>query len=76
MSGLTMYESDDLPRKIDKQLSIHEAVCAERYERIEKAFVTSDTRSQRIEYILYLVTAISVFGSTHLGELIKQFIMK
>lgn len=65
-----------LARKTDKQLSIHEAVCAERYAGIERCFALGASRMQRIEYILYLVAALSLFGSTHLGELFKQIIVK
>lgn len=71
-----MTEVDALTRKTDRQLGIHEAVCAERYSSIEAAFVAGAARMQRIEYILYLVAALSLLGSTHLGELFKQIIVK
>lgn len=71
-----MTEIDVLARRTDKQLSIHEAVCAERYQKLEEAAVVSAARMQRVEYILYLVAALCFMGSPHIGELLKSVIIK
>jgi len=71
-----MTEIDVLARRTDKQLSIHEAVCAERYQKLEDAAVVAAARMQRVEYILYLVAALCFMGSPHIGELLKSVIVK
>ena len=70
-----MEETHELATKTDKQLSIHEAVCAQRYESIQKLFDDGSKRMQRIEYILYLLIAISLLGHDA-TDLLKHLIMK
>jgi len=41
--------------EVEKEFAVHEAVCAERYAAIEKAFTEGDKRMTRIEYLLYIV---------------------
>jgi len=43
--------------EVEKEFAVHEAVCAERYAAIEKAFTEGDKRMTRIEYLLYIVIA-------------------
>ena len=60
--------TDDTPTKI----AVHEAVCAERYAAIEKAFVDGDRRMTRIEYLLYVLIAAVLLGPGFAGELVKK----
>jgi hypothetical protein len=60
--------TDDTPTKI----AVHEAVCAERYAAIEKAFVDGDRRMTRIEYLLYVVIGAVLLGPGFVGELVKK----
>jgi len=62
--------TDDTSTKI----AVHEAVCAERYAAIEKAFVDGDKRMTRIEYLLYVVIAAVLLGPGFAGELIKKIL--
>jgi len=53
---------------------VHEAVCAQRYEAIQKRFDDGSKRMKRIEYILYLVAAATFIGADNLEKLIKALI--
>jgi len=69
-----MEATHELATKTDKQLSVHEAVCAERYEAIQKRFDDGSKRMQRIEYILYFSIAVSLFGPKYMEQLLKHLI--
>ena len=58
----------------DKRLSIHEAICAERYEGIQEAFTKGTKRMQKIEYLLYAVIGSVLLGPNFAAELIKKFL--
>lgn len=58
----------------DKRLSIHEAICAERYEGIIDSFAKGAKRMERIEYLLYATIASIFFGKDFLVETIKKVI--
>jgi len=58
----------------DKRLSVHEAVCAERYEGIQDAFKKGSKRMERIEYLLYAVIVSVFFGKDFLMDVIKGLI--
>jgi hypothetical protein len=60
----------------DKRLSIHEAVCAERYEGIQESFAKGIIRMQRIEYILYAIIFATLFGKDFLIDLVKHYLVK
>jgi len=56
----------------DKRLAIHEAICAERYGRIESRLADGDKRMTKIEYLLYVVIAAVLLGPGVAAELIKK----
>jgi hypothetical protein len=58
----------------EKQLSVHEAICAQRYEAIQKRFDDGSKRMQRIEYILYILAVATFVGPANLEKLIKAII--
>jgi len=58
----------------DKRLSVHEAVCAERYEGILDSFAKGSKRMERIEYLLYAVIVSIFFGRDFLIDFIKGLI--
>mgnify|MGYP003642763499 CR=1 FL=1 len=58
--------------EVEKEFAVHEAVCAERYAAIEKAFTEGDKRMTRIEYLLYIVIGAVLLGPGFVGELIKN----
>ena len=47
---------------VETRLSVHEAVCAQRYENIEKRFDDGSKRMQKIEYLLYITIAAVLLG--------------
>ena len=46
----------------EAKLSVHEAICAERYAGIQKSFADGSKRMTRIEYLLYGVIVCVLFG--------------
>ena len=59
---------------VEKEFAVHEAVCAERYAAIEKAFVEGDKRMTRIEYLLYIVIGAVLLGPGFVGVIISKLI--
>lgn len=58
----------------DKRLSVHEAVCAQRYEGIQDAFAKGTKRMQKIEYLLYAVIVSVLFGPEFLIKAIERLL--
>jgi hypothetical protein len=56
------------------RLSVHEAVCAERYEGIQKRFDEGSKRMQKIEFLLYALMVLVLLGPGVAAELLKRFI--
>jgi hypothetical protein len=67
-------EIEDTVVENDKRLSIHEAICAERYKGIIDTFSKGNKRMERIEYLLYATIASIFFGKDFLIETIKKVI--
>ena len=60
--------------EVEKEFAVHEAVCAERYAAIEKAFVEGDKRMTRIEYLLYIVIGAVLLGPGFVGTMVNKLI--
>ena len=60
--------------EVEKEFAVHEAVCAERYAAIEKAFTEGDKRMTRIEYLLYIVIGAVLLGPGFVGAVINKLI--
>ena len=60
----------------DKRLSIHEAICAQRYEGIQEAFSKGTERMRRIEYILYAIIFTTLFGKDFIIDLVKHYLIE
>jgi hypothetical protein len=58
------------------RISVHEAVCAERYKRIEELFAIGEKRMQRIEYMLYALMVVTFFGKDTFMELLQAVVIK
>jgi predicted nucleic acid-binding Zn ribbon protein len=58
------------------RISVHEAVCAERYKRIEESFERGSKRMARIEYMLYALIVITFFGKDTFMQLLQTVIVK
>jgi hypothetical protein len=59
---------------LETKLAVHEAVCAERYEAIQKTLADGDKRMNKIEYLLYAVMACVLFGPGVAAEFVKRLL--
>jgi hypothetical protein len=62
----------ELANDTDKRLSVHEAVCAQRYEGIQARFDEGSKRMTKIEYLLYAVIAAVLLGPGVAAEMVKK----
>lgn len=69
-----MGDTEDQVNEVDKRLSIHEAVCAQRYDSIRESFDKGAKRMQKIEYLLYAIGAAVLMGPGFAATLLKKFI--
>jgi len=67
-----MADVQELASETDKRLSVHEAICAQRYEGIQARFDDGSKRMNKIEYLLYGVIVCVLFGPGVAGELLKK----
>ena len=58
----------------DTKLAVHEAVCLERYNSIDRSLRDGDKRMTKIEYLLYGVIVCVLFGPGVAGELLKKIL--
>lgn len=59
--------------KTDAKLMSHEAVCAERYSRIDASLAKGEQRMTKIEYLLYGVMIVVLLGPGVGAEFFKKF---
>ncbi len=57
---------------VETKLAVHEAICAERYNRIDGQLTTGDKRMAKIEYLLYAVMAAVLLGPGVAAEFVKK----
>ena len=57
---------------VETRLSVHEAVCAQRYERINDSLDLGEKRMTKIEYLLYAVIAAVLLGPGVAAEMVKK----
>jgi hypothetical protein len=69
-----MNEVHELANETDKRLSVHEAICAQRYEGIQARFDEGSKRMTKIEYLLYVVIAVMLFGPGVAAEFVKKLL--
>ena len=62
----------ELATETDKRLSVHEAICAQRYEVIQARFDEGSKRMNRIEYLLYILIAVVLLGPGVAAEFVKK----
>jgi hypothetical protein len=58
---------------VETRMSVHEAVCAQRYERINESLAAGEKRMTKIEYLLYAVIAAVLLGPGVAAEFVKKF---
>lgn len=55
-------------------MAVHEAICAERYSRIDGQLTSGDKRMAKIEYLLYAVMAAVLLGPGVAAEFVKKLL--
>jgi cell division protein FtsL len=69
-----MEPVQELANGTDKRLSVHEAVCAQRYESIQDRLNDGSKRMTKIEYILYVLLAVVLLGPGVAAEFVKKLL--
>lgn len=59
---------------LEKEFAVHEAICAQRYDAIQKSLAEGDKRMTKIEYLLYAVMMCVLFGPGVAGEFVKKLL--
>lgn len=57
---------------METRMSVHEAVCAQRYEKINHSLDLGEKRMTKIEYLLYAVIAAVLLGPGVAAEFVKK----
>jgi hypothetical protein len=60
--------------ELELDFAVHEAICAQRYEAIQKTLADGDKRMTKIEYLLYAVIVAVLFGPGVAGTFVKQLL--
>lgn len=58
----------------ETKLAVHEAVCSERYNSIDRSLRDGDKRMSKIEFLLYAVIVCVLFGPGVAGEFVKKLV--
>jgi hypothetical protein len=58
----------------ETKLAVHEAICAERYSRIQDSLKAGDKRMTKIEYLLYVVMLCVLFGPGVAAEFVGKLL--
>ena len=69
-----MEQIQELATETDKRLSVHEAICATRYEGIQARFDEGSKRMTKIEYLLYIVILAVLLGPGVAAEFVKKIL--
>ena len=69
-----MEAVQELATETDKRLSVHEAICAQRYEGIQARFDDGSKRMTRVEYLLYVVILVVLLGPGVAADFVKKFL--
>jgi hypothetical protein len=64
----------ELANETDKRLSVHEAVCAQRYESIQGRFDEGSKRMTKIEYLLYVLILAVLMGPGVAADFVKKIL--
>lgn len=59
---------------VETRLSVHEAVCAQRYEGIEKSFKEGTRRMRNIEILLYITIGAVLLGPGVAAMFVKKLL--
>lgn len=65
---------ENMISETEVKFSIHEAICIQRYEGIQKSFENNSKRMKTIEVLLYITIAAVLFGPGVAGEFVKKML--
>jgi hypothetical protein len=57
---------------VETKLAVHEAICSERYNSIDRSLRDGDKRMTKIEYLLYVVILAVLLGPGVAAEMFKK----
>ena len=57
---------------LEIDFAVHEAICAQRYEAIQKTLADTDKRITKIEYLLYVVILAVLLGPGVAADVFKK----
>jgi hypothetical protein len=57
---------------VETKLAVHEAICSERYNSIDRSLRDGDKRMSKIEYLLYVVILAVLLGPGVAAEMFKK----
>jgi hypothetical protein len=63
-----------MSHEVETKLAVHEAICAERYNRINSSLDDGSKRMTKIEYWIYAVLAAVLLGPGAAAEFFKKLI--
>ena len=63
-----------LMNDLETEFAVHEAICAQRYDAIQKSLSDGDKRMTKIEYLLYAVIVTVLFGPGVAAEFVKKLL--
>lgn len=63
-----------MEQTVETKLAVHEAICAERYGKIDGRLEDGDKRMTKIEYLLYLIILVQLFGPGVAADFVKKFL--
>jgi hypothetical protein len=63
-----------MTNEVETKLAVHEAICAERYNRINDSLDDGSKRMAKIEYLLYGVMLVVLLGPGVAAEFVKKFL--
>ena len=59
---------------LETRLAVHEAICTERYNSIDRSLRDGDKRINKIEILLYVLLIAVLFGPGVAGEFVKKLL--
>lgn len=63
-----------MSEELEIEFAVHEAICAQRYEAIQKTLADGDKRMTKIEYLLYAVMVCVLFGPGVAADFVKRIL--
>lgn len=66
--------AEEMVTTTEARLQSHEAICAFRYEQINKTLAHGEARMTKIEYLLYAVMAVVLLGPGVGAEFFKKLL--